>query len=461
VTTPGTDQVFPEQLSTARTPAERERLDWLTGLRSSKPTYYAEYRHTADGLDRAIRGLEAVSSALCTTAQGSSVVAPEVLRTVTAVFDGASAALLLVDGAALPGAPGLIGQRPDGSLTTSAAELPGRLADTVAGLGTDATVPGNRLERSNVLVAPLLLAGRAVGFLLACLPGSRCADDTDASILSTLANQAVVALHNGWLYEESERLRGRANELHDEAEFRAREIARRNEQLERFGLRLAEARERQVLNAERTRIARELHDSVVQLVLGIGLNVEWCRSSLAEGQLKDRLLLAKELAREAVERIRGAIFELSTAEEASGTGLVEKLTRLCDTGTELAGHPVTFQLRGPVRAIDRPLETAVFQIAQSAVFNVALHARASHAEAELVYRPRTLRLAVHDDGIGDAAAIRGSLAAAELSCDQGRHRGLANMAARARSVGGRLRITASRPTGVRVALTVGAEDYRP
>jgi signal transduction histidine kinase len=86
---------------------------------------------------------------------------------------------------------------------------------------------------------------------------------TDVSILVTLANHAGVALYNAWQRQENER---RAAEL----ERQGSEPRGRLRRLERAG-------RRRLVCEERSRIARELHETVAQQLLTIGMNLAWCR----------------------------------------------------------------------------------------------------------------------------------------------------------------------------------------
>src|SRR5262249_15531534 len=110
-------------------------------------------------------------------------------------------------------------------------------------------------------------------------------ESTDVSILVTLANHAGVALHHAQLFAQSERVRRR----------------------------LEEAGRRELLSQERNRIARELHDSVAQHLLTIGMDLEWFRrNDTTSPPVLERVTAAKSLARSAVDEIRAVIFELAS-----------------------------------------------------------------------------------------------------------------------------------------------------
>jgi signal transduction histidine kinase len=79
---------------------------------------------------------------------------------------------------------------------------------------------------------------------------------------------------------------------------------------------------------------------------------------------------------------------------------------------------------------------------------------------QLVYQPQQLRLTISDDGTGDPAQLRRSLKLSSATDLAGRHRGLANMAARAQELGGTLAIRRSRMGGVALQLRVPLSSTR-
>ena len=90
-----------------------------------------------------------------------------------------------------------------------------------------------------------------------------------------------------------------------------------------------------------------------------------------------------------------------------------------------------------------------------------MHAEATRAKVVLTYGERDVALTVDDDGTGDPGHLRRVLQAAMLGDLAGRHRGLANMTARASDLGGMLRIRRSRLGGIRIAVELPAAPARP
>jgi signal transduction histidine kinase len=305
------------------------------------------------------------------------------------------------------------------------------------------------------VAVPMLRRGELAGALAVGLPADTQVEESDLSVLLTLANHAGLALHNAWVFQESERLRERAEAASRAAERHAAELGRRSRQLERTRRRLEEARRRQLLGQERNRIARELHDSVAQHLLSIGMMLEWCRKQEpSSSPILERLLTSKELARSALAEIRAVIYELSSAEHpedlrATLDDLVEELTHTTDL-------EITLRARGRPRALPRATEHALAQIAREALFNVARHAEASLGWLTVRYGDRSVGLTVADNGGGDPEWLQRKLERAALGGST-YHRGLTNIADSARGLGAGIRFAARRGGGVRLEVTAPLE----
>lgn len=316
---------------------------------------------------------------------------------------------------------------------------------------------------STLLIAPLPRGGRIDGYVAAAVPLSSSADSTDLSILGTVTNQLGGAIESSRRLTESEALRRAADAALAEAAQQAGALARRNQLLLQARQDLAAASEHQVLAEERQRIARDLHDSVAQHVLSMGMQVEWCRTTSTEPPVVARLTEVKDLARETVRCIRETIFELSGRDELQPGSLLDALQRL---GAQHGGHglAVTVRAVGPAAPLPPGVERALFMVAKEALFNTALHADASRATVHLDQRPHAVRLTVSDDGTGRAEHLRHCLAQAQRSRTDGYHRGLANLDERARLVGGALTISDAPRRGVclkvRVPLTSSTRTAR-
>ncbi|WP_448622103.1 histidine kinase [Geodermatophilus sp. URMC 65] len=420
----------------------------LTGLRSSKPSWYAEYRQTVDDLDRALGSLEHIAGVLSATGQGAHALCRAVVDA-TAEHLGEPWAVLALSGTALPLArPRMLGRGPSGVGVGHLALLPEVVRRPVLeALAADAVEPWQTAD--GAVVVPLVVDGEPVGALVACGGPRRTATAADLAILRIVANQSAVALLSDHLLARSEGLRRQTEELYAQAEQRARDLADRHEQLADAERRLDVAAQREAVDAERHRIARELHDSVAQHVLSAGMTIEWCRPEVAHhSEVYERLGHAKALTREAVERLRGAIHALSSHEHGDDGGLPALLGRLSDVAP-VPGLAVAVRVEGRPRELPAEVEHSLFRIASECLFNTARHAQATRSTVRLAYRPGELRLSVADDGCGDPDVLRRALRASGRR-DDGYHRGLGNIASRCREMGATVRITRARMGGVRV-----------
>jgi len=246
------------------------------------------------------------------------------------------------------------------------------------------------------------------------------------------------------------------------AEQRAAELTRRNEQLRRAREHLARVRQAELVSAERHRIARDLHDSVAQCLVGIGLHLEWCHRNIdPESPAYDRLLAGKELARTGLGWVRSAVAELSGLEHP-GTGLGQALRDLAADFRTVGPLRVSVRISGSQRQLPPPVEHALFQIAQEGLWNVVRHAGASQAWLSLTYAEAEARLSVSDDGHGEpgvaARYLSGTAASPGSSARSGRsdRHGMRNIAERACELGGQARLRRRKGGGLRVTVRVPA-----
>ena len=430
-------------------------LDLLTGIRSGKPSFYVEYHATAERLRRVIHALDRISRALVRTTEGPGTLVRAVAEAAAEHLTAHWVVFALADGA-LPEAsprhlvlgPRMIEVPPDGALPE---HVGSHLRAVRAGEDhhehhehAAPVQPGAR--GAHHLHVPIRLDGAVVGEIVAWTGAERAIDATDESVLRVLASQTAAALQNSALHQRTVRLYG-------EASRHADDLAARNEQLQLTRDALTVARQREVLDAERHRIARELHDSVTQYALSAGMQIEVCRAETDDPTMRERLDTAKELTRRAVEQLRSAIYALNHSADSEHRSLPAMLE-------ELSSVHMPTELRVEVRIEGRPVvlpsgaERSLFRVAGEALFNAAVHAEASVAVVRLAFRRDRLVLSVTDDGVGDPEHLRRSLRVAAASDLDGSHRGLANMAHRAREIGGNLEIRRARGGGIRVQVGV-------
>ncbi|MGH3950032.1 MAG: MadS family sensor histidine kinase [Pseudonocardiaceae bacterium] len=432
-------------------------LGALTGVRSGKRSFYPEYVRSAERLANAVRALDCISRALVRTAEGPRALVEAVLHAAAELLRAEWLLVAVADGALRAARPRfllLIGS----ALVDDERLLPSDVLPHLHALRSRPWEAEDRLPDSSVVRVSMTLDGEPVGGIAGMPARDVDVADTDLAILRVLANQAAVALHNSYLLHATTQLRGRTELLSEAAAQQARDLAARNAELAETQQRLIQAMQRQALDDERHRIARELHDSVTQNVLSAGMTIEVCRAELADSDgdfatITDKLSAAKNLTRHAVERLRAAIYALhNTAEEPPGSlpVLLERLS---------AVHlPSDLKVRVIVRGAPVPLpgeaEHSLLRLTGEALFNTVTHTNATQALVRLQYRADRIVLTVSDDGDGDPVQLRKMLQLASATDLAGRHLGLANMLARASELGGTMSIRRSQLGGIMLLLEI-------
>jgi signal transduction histidine kinase len=202
--------------------------------------------------------------------------------------------------------------------------------------------------------------------------------------------------------------------------------------------------------AERTRIARELHDTLLQSFQALMLHFQAVNNLLPPGKEKEALEKALQRADQAIAEGRDAIQNLR-----SSTTLTDELAQaITALGEELAGprdgerNPATFgvSIEGAPRDVHPILRDDVYRIAREALRNAFHHAQATRIEVEITYREPFLRLRIRDDGKGIDPKL----------LDEGRdgHWGLPGMRERAQQIGAQFDMWSKAGAGTEVELRV-------
>jgi two-component system, NarL family, sensor histidine kinase UhpB len=152
-----------------------------------------------------------------------------------------------------------------------------------------------------------------------------------------------------------------------------------------------------VQEAERARIARELHDEVGQTLTGVMLQVEGLAAAIPE-ELQEQLDELRETARHGTEEVRRIARRLRP-EALDDLGLQSALSALANRVSEQAHLEITRQLDTQL-TLSQQQELVVYRVAQEALTNVARHAQAEHVELCLDHVGPHVVLAVRDDGRG-------------------------------------------------------------
>lgn len=174
---------------------------------------------------------------------------------------------------------------------------------------------------------------------------------------------------------------------------------------------------------ERERIARDLHDDVIQRLFATGLTLQSTAVMTSDERIAERINRAVDDLDATIRQVRAAIFHLRQPVEQR-TSLRGEILRICSDATHAIGFEPSCRIDGPIdSSVPTDLGEHLLLTLREALSNVARHAAAMHVDVAVTAREGRLTLRVDDDGRGIEAAPRhGS--------------GLANMAERAAMAGG-------------------------
>jgi ligand-binding sensor domain-containing protein/signal transduction histidine kinase len=197
---------------------------------------------------------------------------------------------------------------------------------------------------------------------------------------------------------------------------------------------------------ERGRLAREMHDTVIQGCTGISALLEAMASTKEAGEAKDGLLeYARVQARETIDEARQAIWNMRHEREkdvdliAALDGVAAQTRREFETSVAFA-HDVERV------AVGASVAHEILMTVREAVYNSVQHSRSGRVEMELRVRGEELEIRVEDAGVG--FAMEGGAVAREG------HYGIVGMRERVQRLGGRIELTSEPGVGTRVELRV-------
>ena len=198
--------------------------------------------------------------------------------------------------------------------------------------------------------------------------------------------------------------------------------------------------------AERTRIAQELHDTLLQGFLSASMQLHVADDQLAaESPAKPFVGRVLELMGRVIDEGRNAVRGLRSP-DARSENLEQAFSGLQQELGLARGSSFRVFAEGEARVLRPVIGETVYRIGREAVTNAFRHSRASKIEVELQYAPKHLRLLVRDNGVGiDQAVVRTGLDG---------HWGLSGMRERAEEIGAKLRVLSSPAAGTEIELSV-------
>jgi len=194
---------------------------------------------------------------------------------------------------------------------------------------------------------------------------------------------------------------------------------------------------------ERGRIAREIHDTLAQDLVGVSVQLEVVSrlmTTSAEAARK-QLNEARTLVRKGIEDARTSIWDLRSQ---GNEDLPARLTKAVTTASSHSSAKVYLQVKGTYRPLDKHVEAELLRIGQEAVTNATRHAEATRIDVELLYDASLLRMSITDDG-------RGFAGSQNHSGPEG-HFGIRGMRERAANIKANLQLESEPGTGTRVSV---------
>ncbi len=210
--------------------------------------------------------------------------------------------------------------------------------------------------------------------------------------------------------------------------------------------RAAEEQQRNAIVAERTRFARDIHDTLAQGFTGIMMQLNAAEQRLPADSTDARTHIenARQLANASLEEARRSVSALRAGSLSNGSLLdaMEQIGRklTSDTGVQLETHLET-QLEGQPYALPEQCEANLLRIAQEALTNAVRHSGTTRISIRLAYRTGSVVLEVGDSGRG-------------MSGKEPSGFGVDGMRERARQIGGEIQILSDPGRGTRIVVTV-------
>lgn len=210
-------------------------------------------------------------------------------------------------------------------------------------------------------------------------------------------------------------------------------------------LRLAELNadhQRLALLEERGRIARDLHDHVIQRLFGAGLTLQAIASTISSAPARERVMEQVDVLDAAISDIRTAIFTLTSKTENQRPSVRHRIVDLLGETSQMFDYSPQLQFAGPVDLmIPDDLADDLVAVVREGLANVARHAQANTASISISIADDAVTVQIDDDGIGIDPKTAGASS------------GTNNLAGRAGARGGRFALETRKPGGTRFVWT--------
>jgi signal transduction histidine kinase len=383
------------------------------GVAIANASLYEETRQRERWLD-ALRGITSeiqagadADSLLSRIAENARELAGAAMATI--VSTTANPGQLVVAAAAGVSAAGIVGEAVPAARSISGEVMRSGSPRVFADVGAERTAYPPLVRAANVgpaIFVPLRVRGRATGTLMvANVKGGRTFSERSLRLVETFADQAAVAVEYGRAQVDQRRL-----ELMD----------------------------------ERERIAKELHDGIIQSLFAVGMGLQGTALMIGSPEIAARVEGAVGELDRVIRDLRNYIFGLRPGILADRQ-LDQALRALGEEVASRTGVAVDIAVDAEVAAALSGQSHEVVQLTREGLSNVTRHAHASRASISLGRRNSTAILTIEDDGDGFDPTLRSF------------GNGLRNMRQRASGLGGELLVTSAPGKGTRLAFTLPFE----
>ena len=182
---------------------------------------------------------------------------------------------------------------------------------------------------------------------------------------------------------------------------------------------------------ERERIARELHDRVIQRIFATGISLQSTQNRTSDSRVAARLGQAVEELDQIIRELRTSVFELHQSPSTGATGVRRDVLGIIEEATRVLGFRPDVRFEGVIEDLDVGVEADLLAVIRESLTNVARHAQATLASVTVTVEAGAVDLLVDDNGVGFESS--GPVAG----------HGVGNMSNRAEARGGTLELTAN------------------
>ncbi|HEX9076915.1 MAG TPA: GAF domain-containing sensor histidine kinase, partial [Anaerolineae bacterium] len=256
--------------------------------------------------------------------------------------------------------------------------------------------------QTRVVSAPLKWQNRIIGGINVINDvHGRSFQENDLWLLTHFADLASIAVKNAELHTQVKEF---SQDLEWKVEQRTEELSRARDDiiLKAEQLRSLLAKTIDIQEQERARIARDMHDGVVQLISAARFELQaaktYSRPAFAP-TAEEKLETTHQILEEMEKEIRRTIYNLHPP-ILDAVGLAPALRKYASSFQELSGIACEMEVEGMPYRLTAATEIAVFRVVQEALQNVAAHANAERAHVSVNYEPEMLAIRIHDDGTG-------------------------------------------------------------